>query len=346
MSLVESAVHRLEGAPLPDFVTRAGIELLVSRTQRRLAAQPAGFEAEFARAMAGRPIAENTAEANAQHYELPPQFFGLILGPRRKYSCCLYAPGDDLATAEARSLEKTCRHAGLHDGQTVLELGCGWGSLSLWMAEHYPRSRIVAVSNSHAQRRFIQQAARERGLRNLEVVTADMNSFTPDRRFDRIVSVEMFEHMANWGALLARVRDWLAPEGRLFVHVFTHARTPYRFNVADPGDWIARHFFAGGVMPSHGLMGRFGDLFELERDWRWDGRQYQTTALDWLANFDRARDEITEILRPVYGQETGLWLRRWRLFFLATAGLFGHDRGKVWGVSHYRLKPRVQETVR
>ena len=339
MSLAEDLVGAVEGAPLPDLVTRAGIGLLVARTRRRLAAQPHGFESQFAREMTAHPIAENTVEANAQHYELPPEFFALALGPRRKYSCCLYGPGDDLAAAEVRALEETCRHAGIEDGQRILELGCGWGSLSLWMAERYPAARITAVSNSHGQRAHIQGETRNRGLTNLEVITADMNDFQTTDRFDRVVSVEMFEHMSNWPGLLARVRGWLAPEGRLFLHVFTHATTPYRFDVADPGDWVAQHFFAGGVMPSHGLIGRFGDLFELEADWRWEGHHYQRTANDWLINFDRNREQIGQILRPVYGEAAPLWMRRWRLFFLATAGLFGHHRGAVWGVSHYRLRP-------
>ncbi len=166
-----------------------------------------------------------------------------------------------------------------------------------------------------------------------------MNSFSIDEAFDRVLSVEMFEHMSNWSALLARVRRWLKPDGRLFVHVFTHASTPYRFDVADPDDWVAQHFFAGGVMPSHGLMGRFGDLFEVETDWRWSGLNYERTALDWLANYDRNAAEVMAVLRPVYGRDAKLWFRRWRLFFLATAGLFGHQGGTVWGVSHYRLKP-------
>ena len=339
MSLAEDLVGAVEGAPLPDLVTRAGIGLLVARTRRRLAAQPPGFERQFAREMTAHPIAENTVEANAQHYELPPEFFALALGPRRKYSCCLYGPGDDLAAAEVQALEETCRHAGIEDGQRILELGCGWGSLSLWLAERYPAARITAVSNSHGQRAHIQGEARNRGLTNLEVITADMNDFQTTDRFDRVVSVEMFEHMSNWPGLLARVRGWLAPEGRLFLHVFTHATTPYRFDVADPGDWVAQHFFAGGVMPSHGLIGRFGDLFELEADWRWEGHHYQRTANDWLINFDRNREQIGQILRPVYGEAAPLWMRRWRLFFLATAGLFGHHRGAVWGVSHYRLRP-------
>lgn len=342
MRIVETAVRTFEGAPLPDRIRRASISFLVERTRRKLAGQPPSFEAEFARSMSLHPIAECTDEANEQHYELPADFFTLALGPNRKYSCCLYGPGDDLAAAEVRALTETCAHADLLDGQAILELGCGWGSLSLWMAQHYPKSTIVAVSNSTPQRLFIESEARSRGLHNLTVVTADMNDFTTEQTFDRVVSVEMFEHMSNWNGLLNRVRNWLKPEGRLFVHVFTHVSTPYRFDVKDPGDWIAQHFFAGGVMPSHGLIGRFETLFELEADWRWDGRHYEKTANDWLARFDARQDEIRTVLTPVYGAKTTLWMRRWRLFFLATAGLFGHRGGEVWGVSHYRLKPRTE----
>ncbi len=339
MSLAQDAVTALEGAPFPDVVTRAGIEWLVGSTRKKLAAQPPAFEADFARDMAAHPIAENTAEANEQHYELPADFFGLVLGPRRKYSCCLYEPGDDLAAAEVRALTETCERAELADGQAILELGCGWGSLSLWMAERYPAARITAVSNSHSQRRHIEAQANARGLNNLTVITADMNVFSIDQSFDRVVSIEMFEHMSNWQGLLTRVKGWLKPEGRLFIHIFTHKTTPYRFDVNDPSDWVAQHFFAGGVMPSHGLLSQFPDLFTVEADWRWDGRHYERTALDWLANYDANAEAVMAVLKPVYGRKAKLWFRRWRLFFLATAGLFGHRQGTEWGVSHYRLKP-------
>ncbi|HWA60386.1 MAG TPA: cyclopropane-fatty-acyl-phospholipid synthase family protein [Caulobacteraceae bacterium] len=336
MSLTGLAARAAERAPIPDALARLGVGYLVNRTRRRLEAEAAP-ETAFARAMERAPIALATDAANRQHYELPPEFFGLILGPHRKYSSCLYAPGDTLAEAEARALAETCLHAGLADGQTVLELGCGWGSLSLWMAERYPASRIVAVSNSASQRRFIEGEAAARGLSNLRVITADMNDFAIGERFDRIVSVEMFEHMSNWRALLGRARQWLSPDGRLFLHVFTHRDHPYRFDVGDQDDWIAQHFFTGGIMPSHRLIHSFGDLFAVEAEWRWSGDHYRRTALDWLANYDRNAEAVAAILRDVYGADWRMWRRRWRLFFLATAGLFGAGRGEVWGVSHYRL---------
>ena len=340
MSLINTAIRAVERLPLPDAVTLAGIDYLVGRTDTRLAREDKAIDRAFAQDMVRYPIAQFTDAANEQHYELPPEFFALALGPHRKYSSCLFLnEHSTLAEAESAALAATAEHAALADGQHILELGCGWGSLTLWMASHYPNARITAVSNSASQRTFIEGAARARGLGNVTVITADMNAFSPEGRFDRVVSVEMFEHMANWRALLSRVRDWLRPDGLLFLHVFTHISAPYRFDPADEADWIAQHFGTGGIMPSHGLIRQFPDLFELVEEWRWNGRHYARTAYAWLDNFDRNRAEIDPILQAVYGADAALWRRRWRLFFLATAGLFGHDKGEPWGVSHYRLRP-------
>ena len=339
MNLVSFGTAAVERISLPDPVTRAGVSFLVGRTARHMAGQ-SDTAAAFAAGMTAHPISVHTDDANAQHYELPSRFFELVLGPNRKYSSCLYRSADDtLAMAEEQALAETAAHAGLTNCQRILELGCGWGSLSLWMAARYPAAQITAVSNSHSQRATIEVLAAERGLQNLTVVTADKNQFAPVGQFDRVVSVEMFEHMANWTALLAKIRGRLAPGGRLFMHVFTHRQTPYRFDHADKEDWIAQHFFTGGLMPSHGLIRCFPALFDVEDEWRWSGTHYQRTALHWLENYDRHRDEITTLLTETYGRDAALWRRRWRLFFLATAGLFGHDDGQEWGVSHYRLRP-------
>lgn len=338
MTTIAERVNRLQDAPFPDFVTRPAIALLVANARKTYAAAPED-DAAFAREMAARPVAEHTEAANQQHYELPARFFQLCLGPHRKYSSCFYeAANATLGQAEASALRLTCEHADLSDGQSILELGCGWGSLSLWMAERYPASTVTAVSNSRSQKAFIDGEASARGLTNLTVITADMNVFDIDRTFDRIVSVEMFEHMANWRALLTKARTWLKPDGRMFLHVFSHIDAPYRFEVSDDSDFIAQHFFTGGVMPSHTLIRQYADLFEVEQDWRWSGTHYQRTADDWLANFDANVPEIRGLMQEVYGADHALWMRRWRRFFMATAGLFGHDHGTVWGVSHYRLK--------
>ena len=340
MGFIARAIDAAERAPLPDALTRAGIEFLVARTKRKLTGVPETEEARFVETMTAMPIAVHADAANAQHYEVPTSLFQRTLGPRMKYSCCLYThDGATLAEAEEAALGQTCAHADLADGQDILELGCGWGSLTLWMAEKYPQSRVLAISNSRTQRAYILEQASLRGLANVSVQTCDMNDFALDRRFDRIVSVEMFEHMSNWRALLTRARACLKDDGRMFLHVFTHRSRSYRFDTSDPADWIAQHFFTGGVMPAQDLAGRFPDLFEVESEWRWSGQHYQRTALDWLANFDSRPDEVEAILRETYGADWALWRRRWRLFYLATAGLFGHAGGDVWGVGHYRLKP-------
>ncbi len=340
MSLVARAIHAFEVAPLPDSVRRGAVSMLVSRTARRLRSMAPDATARFAQGMDAFPIAEHTEAANAQHYEVPAALFEACLGPRLKYSCCLYDEGDaTLAQAEDLALAETCVHADIRDGQRILELGCGWGSLSLWMAEHYPNATIVSVSNSRSQRAHIEALARLRGLANLAVITADMNDFVIAQRFDRVVSVEMFEHMSNWRALLARCRSWLAPDGSLFTHVFAHQSAPYRFDVNDNDDWIAHNFFSGGVMPSRDLIANFTDLFAVEAEWWWSGEHYARTARDWLRNFDANIDRVRPVLAETYGPAASLWEHRWRLFFLATAGLFGHAHGQAWGVAHHRLSP-------
>ena len=338
MSLAATAASLAERYTLPDFVIRAGMRRVIAANDGQNT--PPGTDAEFARAMAARPIAEHADAANRQHYELPPEFFALFLGPCRKYSSCLYPTGSEsLAEAETIALVETMVHAGLADGQEILELGCGWGSLSLAMADRFPAARITSVSNSAPQRRFIEVQARQRGLTNLNVITADMNDFSTAVAFDRVVSVEMFEHMANWQALLSRVRTWLKPEGRLFLHIFTHRHRPAYYDWRDPEDWMGRHFFTGGIMPTAGLIRQFPDLFTVEEEWRWSGSHYQRTALQWLALFDANRARIDPILRAVYGADAQIWRRRWRMFFLATAESFGFKNGEAWGVNHYRLKP-------
>jgi cyclopropane-fatty-acyl-phospholipid synthase len=340
MSFKRAAIGAFERAPIPDAVTRLAIETLVTRTSLSLPKDGQEATREFARAMTRRPIADHTEAANLQHYEVSADFFRLVLGPRRKYSCCLYDDGvTTLGEAEERALSETAAHARIGSGQNILELGCGWGSLSLFMAETLPGSSILAVSNSRSQRAFIEGEAEARGLHNLRIVTADVNDFDAEGRFDRVVSVEMFEHVSNWPALLSRVRSWLKPEGLLFMHVFSHANVPYSFDYTDPSDWIAQHFFTGGLMPSHGLIKEFGALFDVVDEWRWSGAHYARTANDWLANMDDNVEAVARVLRPVYGDDAKLWQRRWRLFFLATAGLFAHRGGDEWGVSHYLLRP-------
>lgn len=339
MSFVSRMIGTAERVPLPDVVIRAAIQRLCSHTATRLASGSAERDAAFAGEMAARAAAGQGGPTGTRHHEMPLAFFARVLGPNHKYSSCFYKePASTLQEAEEEALRQTIEHADLADGQAILELGCGWGSLALSMARLFPNAEITAVSNSPSQREFIEHEAASRGLGNLRVLTADIDAFDPGRQFDRIVSVELFEHMTNWRELLMRVRSWLEPGGRFFLHIFTHRSGAYLFDSANGEDWIARHFFSGGVMPSHHLIRQYADLFEVEKEWRWSGTHYQRTALDWLANFDAHHDEIEEILRGVYGNATPLWMRRWRWFLLAASGLFGYAEGSEWGVSHYRMK--------
>jgi cyclopropane-fatty-acyl-phospholipid synthase len=334
-----------EAGLLPDALVRAGIRHRLAERLRRL---PLGdceaalaAKQAFAEACRRAPIALAPGRANEQHYELPPEFFAELLGPRLKYSCALWTPdANDLAAAEERMLALTCERAGLEDGMRVLDLGCGWGSLALWIAERHPGSRVLAVSNSKLQREWVLARRDRRGLRNVEVVTADVNDFDPGERFDRVVSVEMFEHVRNHAALLARIAGWLAPRGRLFVHHFCHRELAYPYEDAGEGDWMARHFFTGGMMPSDDWLAWFADDLVVERRWRVCGTHYARTCEAWLANLDARRAALRPILERAYGPAAGLWLRRWRIFVLACAELFAWRGGNEWFVTHALLRPR------
>lgn len=292
------------------------------------------------------PIALVPEKANEQHYEVPARFYELVLGERRKYSCAYYpSPSTTLDEAEQAMLELTAGRAGLGEGQTILELGCGWGSLTLFMAERYPSAQILGVSNSHSQRESILAAARRRGLDNVEIETADMNEFDTERRFDRVISIEMFEHMRNWERLLGRIHGWLQPEGRVFLHFFAHRRYAYPYVDQGSSDWMSRHFFSGGMMPSHDLLERLTIPFELAEQWKVNGRHYQQTSEDWLVRHQDHRREVLDLFGDCYGPEHAeRWFQRWRVFFIACAELFGHAGGDEWFVSHNLLRPRAPAT--
>ncbi len=328
---------------VPDSFARLGMRRLLADRLATESADRGELEFDtFRRRLAHlreSPVAIETAKANEQHYELPAAFFQRVLGPHLKYSCCFYGDGvRTLGEAEHAMLSLTAARAELADGQRILELGCGWGSLTLWMAARFPGSRITAVSNSVSQRQFILERAGERGLQNVQVITADANCFTTEERFDRVVSVEMFEHMRNYATLLERIAGWLHPDGKLFVHIFCHRTLMYPFAVDGNADWMARYFFTGGLMPSEGTLLRFQEHLTVEDQWRVSGMHYARTANEWLANQDRERDAVMAVLREAYGpREAGRWFQRWRMFFMAVAELFGYAGGTEWLVGHYRF---------
>jgi cyclopropane-fatty-acyl-phospholipid synthase len=340
---VSLSMRLLERGLLPDFLIRVGIRrLLRERLQEEDRGGPEAQQQHLMKLIARlrqSPIAINTADANQQHYELPCGFFERVLGPHLKYSSCYYRhPDETLDEAESNMLALTAERARLEDGDRILELGCGWGSLSLWMAQHYPRSAITAVSNSRTQKRFIDARAAERGLTNLEVITCDANqlTFPETTRFDRVVSVEMFEHMRNYETLMSRIAGWLAPRGTLFVHIFTHRGYAYPFEVRDESDWMAKFFFTGGIMPSDDLLLYFQSDLRIVDHWQVDGRHYSRTSEQWLENMDRHRAEIEPILAETYGEaEVRRWWVYWRVFFMSCAELWGYANGREWMVSHY-----------
>ena len=328
---------------VPDVLLRAGIRRMCeARLRDEHADDPdaaARRNAALIAELRESPVAIHTDAANRQHYELPPGFFTRCLGPRLKYSGCYYPTGNEtLAQAEEAMLALYGERAELADGQEILELGCGWGSLTLWMARHYPNARITAVSNSAPQRAFVEAQCRERGFANVRVITCDVNRLElPASNFDRCVSVEMFEHMRNYATLLGRIGGWLRPGGKLFVHIFCHRTLLYPFETAGDDNGMGRHFFTGGLMPAADTLLWFQDALRIEDRWLVDGTHYERTANHWLANQDARHDEVMAILCEAYGDAAKLWFQRWRMFWMACAELFGYDHGREWMVAHYRF---------
>ena len=339
--MITLLIKLAEKGLLPDSFIRFGIKRLCSeRLVKASSFSDEDMEKEHAawiEVLKKSPIALVPEKANEQHYEVPPRLFELVLGNKLKYSSGFWPEGiSSLDQSESAMLDLTSERAELVDGQDILELGCGWGSLTLYMAEHFPKSKITAVSNSNDQRQFIEERCRQLKLDNVRVITADMNDFRAEGLFDRVVSIEMFEHMRNYEKLLGRVNTWLKKEGKLFVHIFSHQKVAYPFEDNDDADWMAREFFSGGQMPSHRLLMSFPGQMKIEKDWRVSGTHYEKTSLAWLQKMDKNKAEVLELFKKTYGEnDAKSWFQRWRIFFMSCEVLFGFNRGSEWGVSHY-----------
>lgn len=347
MKLNNNLAHQLtEKGLVPDSLIRKGIRALLKQRLMEISAGDAEAMAEheqhFINMMNGSPVAVLTEKANEQHYEVPADFFQAVLGKHLKYSCGYW--GKDVISldrSESEALRLTCDHAQLANNMDILELGCGWGSLTIWMARQFPASRITAVSNSRSQANFILQQANELNLLNINVITADMNDFDTDNQYDRVVSVEMFEHMRNYRELYQRISRWLKPGGKFFKHIFVNRSTCYLFEDRDASDWMSRYFFSGGMMPADSLPLFFQDDLKLQQRWRWDGRHYEKTSNAWLAKMDANRESLWPLFEQTYGKDfASIWWQRWRIFFMACAELFGYDKGQQWWVSHYLFSKR------
>ncbi len=339
--MIKVLINLAEKGFLPDLLIRLGIKRLCG--QRLSETNTLGLEAlenshqQWIDLLTESPVAIVPEKANEQHYEVPPKFFELVLGANLKYSSGYWSKEVfSLDESELEMLKITCERAGLVDGQDILELGCGWGSLTCFMAQKFPNSKITAVSNSKDQRNFIQQKNDKLNLQNIKVFTADMNDFSTDEKFDRVISIEMFEHMRNYDELLKRIDGWLKQNGKLFVHIFSHKEVAYPFEDKGDGDWMAREFFSGGQMPSHRLLMSFPDRMKIEKNWRVSGTHYEKTSLAWLRKMDTNKIEVLELFKTTYGEkDASEWFQRWRIFFMSCEVLFGFNEGSEWGVSHY-----------
>lgn len=332
----------IESGFVPDPLLRFGIHSVIKERLRdeQLAYKNNQFSKRIKELGQG-PMAEQTQAANEQHYEVPAKFYQLVLGDRLKYSCSYFEnPNDDLSVAEEKMLQLYLERGEFKDGQDILELGCGWGSITLFLAESLPQSKITAVSNSSSQREFILSRAKERGITNIEIITCDINDFDIEKTFDRVISIEMFEQLRNYKAVLDNIATWLNPDGKLFVHIFNHHKYLYYYEPQGASDWMSRYFFTGGIMPSFDIFHHFKDSMALEKEWQVAGTHYELTSEAWLKRMDANKEEIMNLFSDVYGKDAKKWWNYWRVFFMSCATLFGHNHGSEWQVGHYLLSKK------
>lgn len=343
----------IDSGMAPDFILKAAVRFSL-REKTSGSAAGAGnkndieamqkYKTEFVENLKRSPVALRTDDSKHQHYEVPSEFFNLVLGSYMKYSCGWWADletseksAENLNHSETAMLELSAARAEIKDGMSILDLGCGWGSFSIYLAQHFPESAITAVSHSATQKKWIDDKAASLKLRNIRVITADMIDFEADEKYDRIVSIEMFEHMRNWKELFGRISRWLKSDGQFFMHIFTTEGVPWFYDADNDSDWMAKNFFAGGMMPASDLVLYFAENLHIEKVWKVSGRHYAKTLLAWLHRMDRNKKSIMPVFQNAYGSNAVRWWNRWRLFFLSCAVFFGHKKGSLWNVTHYLL---------
>ncbi|MEM7280045.1 MAG: cyclopropane-fatty-acyl-phospholipid synthase family protein [Pseudomonadota bacterium] len=348
MSVITSkAVDWIESGLLPDPIIRAGVRRLLESKRKEISSGDVEYAAEATNDLVSKmnasPVAILPEIANRQHYEIPAEFFSQVLGDFHKYSCGYWPENiNTLTQAESAALDLSARRADIADGMRILDLGCGWGSFSLWIAERFPNATVTAVTNSYSQRDFIVSQASELALQNVTVIACDVNDFEPPTYFDRVVSIEMFEHMRNYRELFRRIDSWLVPDGLFFMHIFCHKTTPYEFLDKGPSDWMSRHFFTGGIMPSADLPLRFSENLSIAKRWNLNGQHYAKTCNAWLENMKKNENAVMPLLAQIYGEaNAALWWQRWLIFFVACSELFDYDQGQEWHVGHYLFKKKL-----
>jgi cyclopropane-fatty-acyl-phospholipid synthase len=333
-------INAIENGYVPDSLVRLGIKKLIKQREEEIKVNFDFHKNKILKIMQESPLAIETAKANEQHYEVPSEFYQLVLGKNLKYSCSLFEnQAQNLDEAEDVMLNLYCERAQIVDGMKILELGCGWGSLTLHLARKYPNSQITAISNSHGQREYILGEAQKRNIKNIKIITTDINVFKNEEKFDRIISIEMFEHLRNYQEIFAKMKTWLNLDGKVFLHIFCHKEATYFFETEGDDNWMGKYFFTGGVMPSFDLFERIQDSLKLEKKWEVNGINYQDTSEEWFKNMDRRNEEIMTLFEKTYGKkEAKRWFNRWKMFFAACAELFGHKQGKEWFVGHFLFK--------
>lgn len=347
--LVKNFVKVLEHGYMPDAITRVGIRSLVKQRLNESFEKTnhdSQYIKHYAQSLRESPLAIMTKKANEQHYEVPTEFYDLSLGQHKKYSSCYWDKNTkSLEEAEQRALDISIEHAGVQDGMRVLELGCGWGSLSLELGKRFPNSQIVAVSNSKTQKEYIDNKARERGLKNITVLTRDLgfesNYHFGEEKFDRVMSIEMMEHLRNYDLFFKSIAPSMKDDGKFFIHIFTHKEIPYFFETEGEDNWMGKHFFSGGQMPSRDLFDEFNKDLVVEKKWDWNGEHYSKTLEAWLDNTDDEKDRVLSMFKKTYGEGSEVvWYNRWRVFFMSCSELFKYNNGEEWGVTHYLMKKK------